>query len=527
MRPSLKWSLCLGLLVWLGGALPARAADGRTAAARQLARTERAAAATAQAARAREAGLPPGGAFRTALQKLSGALARAEAGLRAGDARYFAALSDGSRALAELEAVWARMPRRDAAVGSRMTTLSAAYRRLRNGYGWEALRRGQGSALTAAEASRFHALKQADAQLAAHLKPVQAKAAKTGDRAMAEQLARLSDQARRVAAAELTLEAYLTAELLNDIVRGEWEAAQHYVKKPYRATWKKSAPAIEKLATDPGIGFVFAADLSKAEAWTFDDAGNGGEEAAPADREAAAPAAPRDQTPVDDVEIVDGRSQRTEGVAPEGETSAEPGAAPEPAQGDAAPPAAAEAPAPPSPPAAEPPAPAPGESTPPASAPPAAEPTPPVAADAAPPAAAEPVPAEPSPDGEAPPADAPAAEPAPAPSADAPDAPPDDGDFTGPPATSAADAAPPGEEPPPDASADAPPPDAPSGDQPAVQPPADAPPPPGDPATLAPPPADPNAPDATQPDQPPPSPPSDDEPLPSEPPPPPPPPPRV
>ena len=87
-------------------------------------------------------------------------------------------------------AAWARTPRRDATVDARMKSLSAAYRRLRNGYGWEALRRGRGGALTAAEASRFRALQQADAQLAAHLKPVQAKVAKAGDKAMAEQLAK-------------------------------------------------------------------------------------------------------------------------------------------------------------------------------------------------------------------------------------------------------------------------------------------------------------------------------------------------
>jgi hypothetical protein len=498
MRPSAKWFLCLGLLVWLGAALPAWAAEnGRPAAGRQLARTERALTATAQAAKAPQAGLPRGGAFRAALARLSGALARAEAGLRAGDARYFASLSDGSRALAELEAVWARTPRRDPAVGARVTALAAAYRRLRNGYGWEALRRGQGGALTAAEASRFQALKHADAQLAAHLKPVQAKVDKAGDRAMAEQLARLREQARRVAAAELTLEAYLTAELLNDIVRGEWEAAQHYVKKPYRVAWRKSAPTIEKLATDPGIGFVFTADLSKAEAWTFDDSGNAGEETVAADREAAAPAPakaapalPRDETPVDEVEIVDGKPQRTEGVAPEAEPPAEPGTTPVP--GDAAPPATGEAPTPAGEPSAAPARPATGEPAPPASVP-SAEPTP-----------------------------------APEPSPAAPDAPPagtavDPGNDVAPPAAEPGAGDPgtdQGMEAPHDpdavpAPADAePPPD----NEPEVAPPATAPEWPGG---LAPP-ADPNAPDAGQPDQQSPAPPSDDEPLPAEPPPPPP-----
>ncbi len=579
MRPSVRWCLCLGLLVGLGAALPARAAeDGRAAAGRQLARTARALAATAQAAKAPQAGLPRGGPFRAALDRLAGALGRADAGLRAGDARYFAALSDGSRALAELEVVWARTPRRDPAVAARVSALSAAYRRLRNGYGWEALRRGQG-ALTAPETRRFHALQKADAQLAARLKPVQAKVAKAGDRAMADQVKRLREQAQRIATAELTLEAYLTAELLNDIVQGEWAASQHYVAKPYRAVWKKSAPAIEKLATDSSIGFVFAADLSKAEAWRFDDSGDAGEEAAAADREAAAsapakaaPAPARDETPVDEVEIVDGKPQRTEGVAPEEETSADPGApaageaAPQttgdattPATGEAAPtapgasapPATGETAAPPSAPAAEPsPAPA-GEASSPASTP-AAEPAPPATGDAAPPASTPAAPDSPTaapappaasagePAAPAPPAAA-AAPPSSEPPADAPlgaaaepAEPAEPGNVPWPPAVEPA-AGDPGAseemapqdpdavpalsdaEPPPSSPPSPPPPEA-QPDQPDVQPPSDA---PGDPG-IAPPPADPNAPEATPPDQ---SPPSEDEPLPAEPPPPPPPPP--
>jgi hypothetical protein len=302
----------------LGRASAARVDLGRASAARQLSRTERALAATVQAARAPRAELGRSASaarpFWDAVDRMSRALQQADAGLRAGDSRYFAGLGEGSRALAELEVVWART-RRDPGVGAGIAALSTSYRRLRNGYGWEALRRRQGGALTAAETRRFHALQQADAQVAQHLKPVQAKAAKTGDKAMAEQLRRLREQAERVATAELTLEAYLTAELLHDIVQGEWAASQHYVKPAYRAAWRKAAPAIEKLATDPGVGFVFTADLSKAEAWSFDA---GADEASAA----AAPAAPTkpavDDTPVDEVEIVEGRPHRTAGVEEDG-----------------------------------------------------------------------------------------------------------------------------------------------------------------------------------------------------------------
>jgi hypothetical protein len=502
MRPSAILLPLLGLLT-LAAAAPLRGdEDGRVAAGRQLARAERALAATGQAARAPRAGLPRGGPFWAALDRMSRSLAQADAGLRAGDARYFAALSEGSRALAELEVVWGRTGPRDPAVEARVAALSAAYRRLRNGYGWEALRRGQGGALTAAEARRFRALQQADAQVAARLKPVQAKVIRAGDPAMAEQLRRLREQAQRVATAERTLEAYLTAELLNDIVQGEWAASQHYVRKPYRATWRKAAPAIEKLATDPGIGFVFAADLSKVESWSFD---GGAEEAAAPERgapapaaESAAPAPPaRDETPVDEVEIVDGKSQRTEGVAAEPGATAEPGAAPE------ATPSAAEA-------------------SPPADAPPAA-----TEAGAAPGAEASPAPVAPGPAGTtpegaavepAPPVPPSAAPPASAPPEGAAADPGAPGDGAPPLATETGSGDPgadPGMAAPQDPEATPAPPEA--APAPEAQPPGDA---PGatDPQ-AAPPPTDPNAPDAGQPAPPPPG---EAEPPPVEPPPPPP-----
>jgi len=306
---------------------------GRALAARQLARVERALAATARAARAPGSGLSPDLAssqpFWGALGRMSHALERADAGLRAGDSQYFVALGEGSRALAELEVVWTRARRRNvdarSAVSSGVAALSASYRRLRNGYGWETLRRGQAGALTPAEARRFRALRLADAKIAARVKPVEAKAAKAGDRTMAEQLRRLREQAQRIAAAEATLEAYLTAELLNDLVQGSWAANASYVKPAYRAAWRKAAPTVERLATDPGIGFVFTADLSTAEAWSFAAAESAQAEGAapaaadaPAARPAARKAAPAAaDTPVDDVEIVDGQPRRTEGVAPE------------------------------------------------------------------------------------------------------------------------------------------------------------------------------------------------------------------
>jgi hypothetical protein len=401
MRPSATLFLLLGLCA--SGALaaqgdPGRASaaqldsgrasaaqldPGRASAARQLARTERALAATRQAARAPRAELAPGSAearpFWGTLDRMTRALAVAEAGLRAGDSRYFAAIGEGSRALTELEVVWGRLRHQDPGVGARVAALSASYRRLRNGYGWEALRRRQGGALTPAEARSFRTLQRAESQVAEHLKPVQSKVAKAGDQAMAEQLRRLREQAQRIATAERTLEAYLMAGLLNDIVQGEWAASQHYVKKPYRATWRKAAPAVEKLATDPGIGFVFTADLSHAEAWSFDappadEAAAAGEEGAGTPATAGRIAAPAaDDTPVDEVEMIEGEPRRTEGVALDPNAPAEPGTeeTASPASGDAPAPgepspeavSAAPAPAPTAPASAEPPAEAPPAAT--------------------------------------------------------------------------------------------------------------------------------------------------------------------
>ena len=302
-RPWLALPLTAALVA--AALLPGAArADGRTAAARQLVRTERALATVSRAGQAPGAGLDPRSAaarpFWAALRRLSGALDHADAGLRAGDATYFAALGEGTRALSEIEAVWARTRHRDPAVDAAVDALSTAYRRLRDGYGWEAYRRAQGGALGQGEAARFRALRRADARVAARLKAVAARAARAGDRAMAAELLRLRGQAERIVTAEMTLEAYLTAQLINDIVLGEWAASQQYVKPAYRTAWRQAAPTVEKLSTDPNIGFFFTADLSQAKAWTFDD-GSG--------------TPPTDDTPVDEVEIVDARPHATEGGA--------------------------------------------------------------------------------------------------------------------------------------------------------------------------------------------------------------------
>jgi hypothetical protein len=268
----LRSQVSLGLLVLFlaaHGPVRAQAAPVRTVGARQLVAIAKGG--LTAAAQAANGPLDPGQArnrpFWNAVDAMGRSLDAVETALAARSPSFFDTLGGGSRALAELKAVWSHAGVDDPAVRSGLETLSTSYQLLRGSYGWEALRRQQGGDLTADEQRRFQALQQSQAALASRLTALRYQAARAGERQAAADLARLVAQARRIAQAERTLDAYLAAQASAQALEGEWAGDSRSAQPAARKIWKKAAPLIEDLATDSNVGFVFSTDLSKVDGW--------------------------------------------------------------------------------------------------------------------------------------------------------------------------------------------------------------------------------------------------------------------
>jgi hypothetical protein len=213
------------------------------------------------------AGRPAGSALWTAIDGMGHALDTVGTTFAAKSPAFFAALGDGSRALAELKAVWSQAGVVSPGGLAGIETLAASYQLLRGSYGWEALRQQQGGPLTADERRRFQAMQAAQAALAARLTSLRQQAAQSGDAQAAADLSRLVAQAQGVAQAELSLGAYLAAQLATENLQGEWAGDSLAVQPATKKVWKQAAPLVEDLTTGADVGVVFTTDLSKVDGW--------------------------------------------------------------------------------------------------------------------------------------------------------------------------------------------------------------------------------------------------------------------
>jgi hypothetical protein len=269
----LRFRASLGLLVLLLAAVPSWAAGTavQTVDARQLLAIARSGLTAAATAAGAAGPLAPGRVesrpFWSAIDGMGRSLDTVATTFTARSPAFFDALGAGNRALAELKAVWSHAGVDAPGVRSGLETLSAAYLLLRGSYGWEALRRQQGGALSADEERRFQAMQQAQAVLARRLANLRDQAARSGDRQAAADLSRLVAQARSAAQAASTLAAYLAGQVAAENLQGEWAADSRYVKPATRKAWKKAAPLVEDLTTGTDVGFVFTSDLSKVDGW--------------------------------------------------------------------------------------------------------------------------------------------------------------------------------------------------------------------------------------------------------------------
>lgn len=263
---SLPISIALSLLLALGAAHAASAATPRRTDAHQLLRlaeaglgdmVQAAEATQGRLDRARSEQRP----FWRAVDKMSSVLRRVRAGMMARDESFFGALEDGSAALGELRVVWARTRVPDPGVSEGLRILTESYRLLRTGYGREAVRHRKGRGLSEAERQRFLRIQLAQQRFADLLQELQEDARRRGDEAMAAELRRMAIDAERIAAAQLTLNAYLNALMLGDSQRGEWTGNSQYAAVDDRSEWQEAETVVEELHTEQEIGHVYALDL--------------------------------------------------------------------------------------------------------------------------------------------------------------------------------------------------------------------------------------------------------------------------
>ena len=262
---SLPISLALILL------LSAHSASARKVDANQLLRLAAAGLADIDKAAAASQGKidrarPEQRPFWRAVDKMDAALRRVNAGMEARDPGFFTALEGGSAALGELRVVWARTAVPDPGVSEALRILSKSYELLRTGYGREAVRHRKGGGLTPAERERFLRIQQAQRRFADLLRELEEAARRRNDEAALAELRRMAEEAERIAAAQLTLDAYLNALMIGDSQAGEWEANSQYADPQDRTEWEEAEVAVEELQTEQEIGHVFVLDLGNLNA---------------------------------------------------------------------------------------------------------------------------------------------------------------------------------------------------------------------------------------------------------------------
>ncbi|HVG07658.1 MAG TPA: hypothetical protein VNM67_08130 [Thermoanaerobaculia bacterium] len=263
---SLPITIALSLLFTLGAAHAASPASPRKTDAHQLLRLAEAGLGdTVHAAESSEGRLdrakPEQQPFWRAVDKMNAVLRRVRAGMMARDESFFRALEDGSVALGELRVVWARTAVPDLGVNEGIRILSESYQLLRTGYGRESVRHRKGRGLSEAERERFLRIQQAQRQFADLLRELQEIARKRNDAAALAELRRMEIDAERIAAAQLTLNAYLNALMIGDSQRGEWTGNAQYAAPGDRSEWQEAETVIEDLYTEEEVGHVYALDL--------------------------------------------------------------------------------------------------------------------------------------------------------------------------------------------------------------------------------------------------------------------------
>jgi hypothetical protein len=267
-RHRMKWTsilLALVLSASLAQAAPSRPPARKADARQLLSLAETGLSGTVRAAHDTQGRLDPARPeqrpFWSALDKMDAALRRVRAGLATRDRSFFHAVEEGSAALGELRVVWARTGVIDPGVSQGLQILSGSYQLLRSGYGREAVRHRQGGGLTQEERQRFLRIQRTQERFAESLRVLEEHARQRGDEAMLAELRRMAEEAYRIAAARITLEAYLNALMIGDAQRGEWTGNSQYAPAEDRTEWLEAGAAVEELYVEEDVGQVVVVNL--------------------------------------------------------------------------------------------------------------------------------------------------------------------------------------------------------------------------------------------------------------------------
>lgn len=172
-----------------------------------------------------------------AVKQMGQTLDKVKTQVAAKDKNLAATLSKGSETLAKLKTVWPRVGVANPKVATYIDKLDNAYTALRSARGAEGGRARKAGPLTPQEKARFEKMKASQGELSKKLGDVQAKAKAKKDKGTEASVARLIEKSNRIAAAQLTVDAFLLAILLLDQLQGEWEGYSYYVGPEYRESW--------------------------------------------------------------------------------------------------------------------------------------------------------------------------------------------------------------------------------------------------------------------------------------------------
>lgn len=208
------------------------------------------------------AGDPRHEAFWDALERMDRALGEVDRRMSRRERAFFLALREGSRSLAALRVAWLYAGVPDPAIDAELDALARSYRALRAGFGAEQRRyqRGQRE-LSDEERRRFQEIQRAQVRFIALLQPLRTRAAERGDRRQVAEIERLIDRSNEIASADLTLDDYIHASMLDDVLQGEWEAAAVSAPPEEREAWREADAVVQELFVEEEAGFVFAVDL--------------------------------------------------------------------------------------------------------------------------------------------------------------------------------------------------------------------------------------------------------------------------
>ncbi|HVR99232.1 MAG TPA: hypothetical protein VMW27_21610 [Thermoanaerobaculia bacterium] len=208
------------------------------------------------------AGDPRHEAFWDAIERMDHALAEVERTMSRRDRSFFLALREGTRSLTALRVAWQYSGVEDPAIDAELDALARSYRALRAGFGAEQRRYQQGGGeLSEEERRRFQEIQRAQVRFIALLQPLRARAVERGDRRRVADIDRLVDRADEVASADLTLDNYIHASMMDDVVQGEWEAAASSAPIEEREAWREADAIVQELFVEEDAGFVFSVDL--------------------------------------------------------------------------------------------------------------------------------------------------------------------------------------------------------------------------------------------------------------------------